>query len=97
MDFVIKDLTVRVKNQTGRDDYLWEIGSASNWLSYHMSLILALQHFFQSKSSVNVPNFIIFDQPSQVYFPRIQYSDDEAEAQLNRSEENTSELQSHDY
>lgn len=83
VDFVIKDLTVRVKNQKGRDDYLWEIGSASNWLSYHISLILALQHFFQSKSSVNVPNFIIFDQPSQVYFPRTRYSSDEAEAQLN--------------
>ena len=33
VEFVIKDLTVRVKSQTGRDDYLWEIGSASNWLS----------------------------------------------------------------
>lgn len=88
VDFVIKDLTVRVKNQTGRDDYLWEIGSASNWLSYHISLILALQHFFQSKSSVNVPNFIIFDQPSQVYFPRTQYNPDEAEAQLNDDDKN---------
>lgn len=82
-EFVIKDLTVRVKNQTGRDDYLWEIGSASNWLSYHISLILALQHFFQTKSSVNVPNFILFDQPSQVYFPRTRYSPDETELQLN--------------
>ena len=82
-ELVIKDLTIRVKNQTGRDDYLWEIGSASNWLSYHISLILALQHFFQTKSSVNVPNFIIFDQPSQVYFPRTRYSPDETELQLN--------------
>lgn len=82
-EFVIKDLTIRVKNQTGRDDYLWEIGSASNWLSYHISLILALQHFFQTKSGVNVPNFIIFDQPSQVYFPRTRYSPDETELQLN--------------
>lgn len=88
VDFVIKDLTVRVKNQTGRDDYLWEIGSASNWLSYHISLILALQHFFQSKSSVNVPNFVIFDQPSQVYFPRTRYSLNEAEAQLNDDDKN---------
>jgi hypothetical protein len=88
VDFVIKDLTVRVKNRTGRDDYLWEIGSASNWLSYHISLILALQHFFQSKSSVNVPNFVIFDQPSQVYFPRTRYSLDEAEAQLNDDDKN---------
>ena len=88
VEFVIKDLTVRVKNQMGRDDYLWEIGSASNWLSYHISLILALQHFFQAKSSVNVPNFIIFDQPSQVYFPRTRYSQDEAEVQLNDDDKN---------
>lgn len=88
VDFVIKDLTVRIKNQTGRDDYLWEIGSASNWLSYHIALILALQHFFQTKSSVNVPNFIIFDQPSQVYFPRTRYSPDEAELQLNDDDKN---------
>ena len=88
VEFVIKDLTVRVKNQSGRDDYLWEIGSASNWLSYHIALILALQRFFQTKSSVNVPNFIIFDQPSQVYFPRTRYSPDEAELQLNDEDKN---------
>ena len=88
VEFVIKDLTVRVKNQTGRDDYLWEIGSASNWLSYHLALILALQRFFQTKSSVNVPNFIIFDQPSQVYFPRTQHSANEDKPQLNDDDKN---------
>lgn len=82
VELVIKDLTVRVKNKAGRDDYLWEIGSASNWLSYHISLILALQHFFQAKSNVNVPNFIIFDQPSQVYFPRTQSTQNVDEVQL---------------
>lgn len=88
VEFVIKDLTIRVKTQAGRNDYLWEIGSASNWLSYHISLILALQHFFQTKSSVNVPNFIIFDQPSQVYFPRTLHSADEGEVQLNDDDKN---------
>ena len=88
VEFVIKDLTVRVKSQTGRDDYLWEIGSASNWLSYHIALILALQRFFQTKSSVNVPNFIIFDQPSQVYFPRTRYFADEDTPQLNDDDKN---------
>jgi len=83
VEFVIKDLTVRVKNQSGRDDYLWEIGSASNWLSYHISLVLALQHFFQTKLTVNAPNFIVFDQPSQAYFPRLRHSLDEADLQLN--------------
>lgn len=88
VEFIIKDLTIRVKNQTGRDDYLWEIGSASNWLSYHISLILSLQHFFQTKSNVNVPNFIIFDQPSQVYFPRTHYSPDEEIVQLHDDDKN---------
>jgi len=71
IEFIIKDLTIRVKNKRGRDDYLWEIGSASNWLSYHVAVILAFQRFFQERGSVSVPNFIIFDQPSQVYFPRV--------------------------
>ena len=34
IEFIINDLTIKVKNSNGRDDYLWEIGSASNWLSY---------------------------------------------------------------
>jgi hypothetical protein len=74
VEFVLKDLTVRVKNSSGRYDYLWEIGSASNWLSYHISLILALMHYLQTETSVNIPSFIVLDQPSQVYFPRSQYS-----------------------
>lgn len=70
VEFIIKDLTLKVKNASGRDDYLWEIGSASNWLAYHIATILAFQQFFQTRGSVAVPNFVIFDQPSQVYFPQ---------------------------
>ena len=70
VEFLIKDLTLKIRNFNGRDDYLWEIGSASNWLAYHVATILAFQQFFQTHSSVSVPNFIIFDQPSQVYFPQ---------------------------
>lgn len=70
VEFVIKDLTLKVKNASGRDDYLWEIGSASNWLAYHIATILAFQQFFQTRGSVVIPNFVIFDQPSQVYFPQ---------------------------
>lgn len=68
--FIIKDLTLKVKSEKGRDDYLWEIGSASNWLAYHISTLLAFQQFFQTRGKVSVPNFLIFDQPSQVYFPQ---------------------------
>ena len=70
VQFLDKDLTIKVKNSSGRDDYLWEIGSASNWLAYHVATILAFQNFFQIRGKVAVPNFVVFDQPSQVYFPQ---------------------------
>ena len=63
-----KNLTVEVDGDDGRKDYLWEIGSGSNWLAYHISTILGLHSFFSTFQS-SVPNFVIFDQPSQVYFP----------------------------
>jgi len=69
--FIIKDLTISIKNTSGRSDYLWEIGSASNWLAYHIAVSLAFQKFFQERSQISVPNFLVFDQPSQVYFPQI--------------------------
>lgn len=65
----IDDLTVKVKG-TDRDDYLSEIGSGSNWLAYHVAMILALQQFFISLRHSPVPGFVVIDQPSQVYFPK---------------------------
>jgi hypothetical protein len=53
-----------------REDFLWEIGSGSNWLSYHVSMTLALQQFFLTLPHSPVPSFLVYDQPSQVYFPR---------------------------
>ena len=78
VEFVIKDLMLRVSHEDGRKDYLWEIGSASNWLAYHVATILAFQQFFQKKGHVSVPNFLVFDQPSQVYFPQLRYNNQEA-------------------
>lgn len=65
----IDDLTVKVTG-ANRDDYLSEIGSGSNWLSYHIAVILALQQFFLSLEHSPVPGFLVMDQPSQVYFPK---------------------------
>lgn len=53
-----------------RDDYLWEIGSGANWLAYHVAITLALQNFFLGLPHHPVPGLLIYDQPSQVYFPR---------------------------
>ena len=63
------ELTVKVQSRE-RDDFLWEIGSGSNWLSYHVAVALALQQYFLTLPRCPVPAFLVFDQPSQVYFPR---------------------------
>ncbi|MFM0390955.1 DUF3732 domain-containing protein [Paraburkholderia phytofirmans] len=66
----IKELTVGVTDYAGREDFLWQLGSGANWLSYHVAAILALQAFFLNQTQSPVPALVIFDQPSQVYFPR---------------------------
>ncbi|MFC2044355.1 DUF3732 domain-containing protein [Chloroflexota bacterium] len=75
----INDLTIKVGG-VERDDYLWELGSGSNWLSYHVAVTLGLQQFFLSLSHSPVPSFIVYDQPSQVYFPkRLPIKEDEVD------------------
>ncbi len=70
ISLMINDLTVKVRGDE-RDDYLWEIESGSNWLSYHIATSLALQMFFLQKVDESpVPGFVVYDQPSQVYFPK---------------------------
>lgn len=69
----LKDLTLEISSKSGRKDYLWEIGSGSNWLGYHIATILSLQeHFLKlAKKDNHVPSFVVFDQPSQAYFPEV--------------------------
>ena len=72
---LIEDLTVKVLRGS-REDYLWEIGSGANWLAYHVALMVALQLFFLTAPHHPVPGLLIFDQPSQVYFPKRAAGDD---------------------
>lgn len=65
----IDDLTIKVI-RPDRADYLSEIGSGSNWLSYHVAIMLGLHEFFLTLPTSPVPSFLVVDQPSQVYFPR---------------------------
>lgn len=66
----IEDLTIRVTGPSGRSDYLWEIGSGANWLSYHVASTLALHALFLEQAASPVPGMLVYDQPSQVYFPQ---------------------------
>jgi hypothetical protein len=63
------DLTLKVQRRE-REDFLSEIGSGSNWLGYHLATALGLHRYFLQLPSSPVPSFIIFDQPSQVFFPK---------------------------
>jgi hypothetical protein len=65
----ITELTLKIAREH-RVDYLFEIGSGSNWLGYHLSTILALHQYFLSLPENPVPAFLMIDQPSQVYFPK---------------------------
>jgi hypothetical protein len=69
VELSITDLSIKVKGQN-REDYLWEIGSGANWLAYHIAVSLALQQLFLLDAPSPVPGFLVYDQPSQVYFPR---------------------------
>lgn len=85
---IIQDLTVKVIRET-RDDFLWEIGSGANWLAYHVALSLALQGYFLRLPQHPVPALLIYDQPSQVYFPARragQLTDDEIDPNWNNED-----------
>lgn len=66
----IKELTVKVSNDNGGYDYLWQLGSGANWLTYHVAALLSLHLLFSRQKNSPVPGMLVFDQPSQVYFPR---------------------------
>jgi len=43
-------------------------GGGENHLAYHLSALLAL-HLFASQNNCPIPQFLLIDQPTQVYFP----------------------------
>lgn len=49
--------------------HLFEMGSGANWLACHLSLFLSILVLNCKEKKSCIPNFLILDQPSQVYFP----------------------------
>ncbi|UOU99907.1 DUF3732 domain-containing protein [Chryseobacterium daecheongense] len=65
--FDLARLTMFIDTET-KPIALPQIGSGANWVAYHLLITLALhQHFIQNNRPI--PRFIIFDQPTQVYYP----------------------------
>jgi hypothetical protein len=88
--FSVKDLSLKVLSNDSHWHFLAEVGSASNWLSFHIAFVCALHEYFNELADSCVPSFAVFDQPSQVYFPKTnrgtqpddqsQYGDEDVQA-----------------
>ena len=71
--FDIKNLTVIAHRESG-PIRMHQMGSGENWMGYHVITHLALQKWFVQKKRP-VPGVLMFDQPTQVYFPSEQTPD----------------------
>lgn len=63
----MKKLTVVADTEDGPIP-LSRMGSGENWVGYHVLTHLAL-HWWLRKRERPVPSFLIFDQPTQAYYP----------------------------
>lgn len=63
----LKRLTVVAETPDGKVP-LYQMGSGENWVGYHLVTYMALAKWFANRNRP-VPNFVLFDQPTQVYFP----------------------------
>ena len=68
--------------ENGDRVYLRSMGSGANWLYSHLTLFLAIHKFFASRKNESlVPQILLLDQPTQVYFPTtIKDNEDEFDA-----------------
>ncbi len=64
-----RNLSLKTVGTSQRSDHLWEIGSAANWMGFHVATLLALHEHFRTVSHNPVPKFLVLDQPSQAFFP----------------------------
>lgn len=63
----LRRLTVVTDTSSGPAP-LYRIGSAENWVGYHLILHLALHRYFVREERP-VPHFLMLDQPTQAYYP----------------------------
>ena len=92
------DQSVNIKvedTKTGDINFLSRLGSGANYMCYHLSTLLGLHEYFyklnESSKKNYIPSFIIFDQPSQVYYPEQTEDSDEKEIDL-KDLEDTKEI-----
>lgn len=74
VDFNPLDLSVSIESDD-RNIAIRNIGSDENYLSLHVSVIIALHRFF-AKNNLPVPGVVIFDQLSRPYYNSEEESDE---------------------
>jgi hypothetical protein len=92
--FSIENLNISVLSDDDHWHFLAEVGSASNWVSFHIALLCSLQEQFIGLKKSSVPSFVIFDQPSQVYFPKLKRGEGLAESLNYDSDEDVAAVKS---
>lgn len=85
--FDTKNLSISVLSNDEHWHFLGEVGSASNWVSFHLALMCSLQEYFEEQKISCVPSFVIFDQPSQVYFPKLKRGAQSVESDIKYEDE----------
>ncbi len=88
--FDVEDLNISVLSTDDNWHYLAEVGSASNWVSFHLALFCSLQEYFTEQNFSSVPSLVIFDQPSQVYFPKVRRGAEEQDIDPQYEDEDVS-------
>ena len=68
--FDIKQLTIFSTGEFDEQIPMIKVGSGANYLALHIATLLSLHYYFY-KLNCSVPSFVIFDQPTQVFFPPI--------------------------
>jgi hypothetical protein len=63
----LRRLTVMTDTEEGAAP-LFRVGSAANWIGYHLATHLALHRYFILHDRP-VPSFLMLDQPTQAYYP----------------------------
>lgn len=83
LKFSLDNFDLWHEKENGDKVYLRSMGSGANWLYSHLTLFLALHKFFASQKNESlVPQILLLDQPTQVYFPTtIKDNEDEFDAQ----------------
>ncbi len=76
------ELTIVFNVNTDNPYTLNQMGSGENYMGYHISTMLGIHEYLFENNESKIAPFLIFDQPSQAYFPEGDDENDEDTSKL---------------